>query len=62
MEIHWLLWISIKGTEWRTWRLLERLTVGCDLLWLCAGDYNEILNDQENRGVRSEGKDDLGIA
>lgn len=39
-----------EGQKWMTWKILERLAVGCDLPWLCAGDLNEIMHDQEKRG------------
>lgn len=31
--------------KWRTWSLLRRLAVNNTLAWLCAGDFNEILDD-----------------
>ena len=33
-----------------TWTLLRRLTGLFSLLWLCFGDFNEILNLNEKRG------------
>ncbi|KAL8535200.1 hypothetical protein ACS0TY_010997 [Phlomoides rotata] len=35
------------NNKWCTWRLLEQLATGCSLLWLCVGDFNEILEDSE---------------
>lgn len=39
-----------KGQKWRTWRLMERLADGCSVQWLCVGDFNEILADNEKSG------------
>ena len=33
-----------------SWRLLRRLHEQCSLPWLCAGDFNEILADDEKYG------------
>lgn len=39
-----------EGQKWKTLRLLERLVEGCDLSWLCAKDFNEILWDHSKMG------------
>ncbi|KAL8465405.1 hypothetical protein ACS0TY_034784 [Phlomoides rotata] len=36
--------------KWKTWKLLERLVLGCSILWLCVDDFNEILSDHEKLG------------
>lgn len=38
---------SEEGQKWKTWKLLELIARGCDLPWLCAGDFNEIMSDEE---------------
>lgn len=54
----WCYGFPEEGHKWKSWRLLERLAEGCDLPWLCAGDFNEILRDHEKSGgvIRNDSK------
>ena len=38
--------------KWESWALLEQLNKCCSLPWLCYGDFNEILEQNEKRGKR----------
>ncbi|KAL0395137.1 UNVERIFIED_CONTAM: hypothetical protein Slati_4479900 [Sesamum latifolium] len=41
----------------KTWRLLRRLSTFSPRPWLCAGDFNEILSQEEKTGAsRPKGK------
>lgn len=36
--------------KWKTWELLRRLKGSGDEVWLCPGDFNEIMFDYEKMG------------
>ena len=40
----------VAGDRWKSWNILRRLFENNSLLWLCAGDFNEILYDNEKMG------------
>ncbi|KAL8552711.1 hypothetical protein ACS0TY_001410 [Phlomoides rotata] len=42
-----------EDQKWRTWRLLDRLGEGYSGPWLCAGDFNEILDGSEKMGAEA---------
>ena len=39
---------SVVRERWKSWELLRKLSETQSLLWLCAGDFNEIPYDDEN--------------
>ena len=40
----------VVGDRWKSWNILRRLSESQTLPWLCAGDFNEILYDNEKMG------------
>ena len=40
----------VAGDRWKSWNTLRRLFESHSLPWLCAGDFNEILYDNEKLG------------
>lgn len=36
--------------KWRTWELIRHMADGNSMAWLCVGDFNEILSDEEKLG------------
>jgi hypothetical protein len=42
--------VSKRSQRKESWRLLRFLRNASDLPWLCAGDFNEVLSDQEQFG------------
>ena len=41
---------SVVRERWKSWELLRKLSETQSLPWLCAGDFNEILYDDEKLG------------
>jgi hypothetical protein len=48
---------SRRELRYRSWDLLKLLGTKSDLLWICAGDFNEVLRAEEQIG--GQGRSEL---
>jgi hypothetical protein len=49
---------ELRGKTWEVLRYLRRQD---DLPWLCAGDFNEILKQEEQIGINDTLKKNIGV-
>lgn len=43
-----------EALKYKTWQLLQALHLSFSLLWLCVGDFNEILYNLEKKGLPNQ--------
>lgn len=50
MEANWLLWLPKSSRHQASWNLLRDLSMRDSRPWLCLGDFNGLLTEDDKLG------------